>query len=163
MIDTAKRNTLKALTVAVAGVATAGHCIAGTGNRLTDGGESDRQDSALARIEVTTRVSADHNDIEIVLTNTGSESTTITQMTPSVTRVARGEFNFRELLRNGPVTLESGDSVTVPLTRKSVKLWSAASDGISTPLSANLRKTMSVVTDNSAYARLEIADYLAVA
>lgn len=164
MIDRAKRNTLKALSVAVAGVATAGHVVAGEVSQLATENMFNREsDITLARIEVTTRISVVNNDIEIVLKNVGSEPTTITQMTPSVVRVARGEFNVGGLLNNGPVTIEAGKSVSVPLTRKAVKLWSAASDGVSTPLAANLRKTMSIVTDSSAFASVDIPDYLAIA
>ena len=163
MIDKAKRKTLKVLSVAAGSAATAGSAVAAGFTSASGEVEKVTDDPLLAEIGVSTRVSALHNDIEIVLTNRGSDRTTITQMTPSMTRVARGEFNFQSLLKDGPLTLEAGESVSVPLTRKAVKLWSAASNGTTTPLSANLKKTMSIVTDGSAYARVDIADFMAVA
>lgn len=163
MIDKAKRNTLKTLTAAVAGAVPASQLIAHGVNQSDSAQLHSNGGRALAQISVTTRVSAIHNDVELVLTNTGPEVTTITHMTPSVARVARGEFNFGELMKKGPVVLDVNRSVSVPITRKTVKLWSAASNGTATPLAANLRRTMSVVTDNSAFAEVNIADYVSIA
>ncbi len=168
MIDKAKRKTLKVLSLSAGAAAAAGSAMAMSTRVLA---QYDTQaagqaaaalqvDKPLANITLSRRVSVTNNDVEIVLTNSGHDATTITHITPAVTRVARGEFNFSSLLSQGPLTLRAGESVSVPLKRKAVKLWSASSNGATTPLSAGLRKSMSIVTEGSAFASVNIPDYL---
>ena len=165
MIDKAKRKTLKVLSAAAGSVAVPGAAIAGAsraGMLPTDVTAGTADDAQLAEIDISTRVSALHNDIEVVVTNAGSESVTITHMTPGVTRVARGEFDFSRLLKNGPLQLASGESVTVPLQRKAVKMW-ASPDSVSrapvnnSALSDRLRSAVSIVTEGNSFASVTVA------
>ena len=164
MIDKAKRKTLKVLsavaTVALPGVMTAGTSQAG--GLPTHVTAASAEGLTLAEIDISTRVSALHNDLEVVVTNIGSAPVTITQMTPRVTRVARGEFDFSRLLKNGPVQLACGESVTVPLQRKAVNM-SALPGSFShatlnnSALSDRLRNVVSIVTEGNSFASVTVA------
>ena len=165
MIDQAKRKTLKVMS-ATAGVAAVPGTVLATSAMANSlpltAGTMSADDALLAEIKVNTRVSAIHNDIEIVLTNSGSEPVTITHMTPSVTRVARGEFDFSKLLKEGPLHLTAGESVTVPLEHKAVKMWTSpdgvAKSTVQNPaLSDRLRNSISVVTEGNSFASVTVA------
>lgn len=164
MIDRAKRKTLKLLSVATGSAMAAGNVVAAGIRSLSaerTHGHSD--DAPLAHIHISTRVSALRNDIEVVLTNTGEAPAKITRMTPAVTRVARGEFDFSALLADGPLVLPAGESVTVPLTYKTVNGASANTGSASPTLALKLRQTMSVVTDDAAFAQVDVSDLSAFA
>ena len=152
MIDRNKRNTLKKMALGTtalgAGMVTGGAAFAGLPG-LRESLSVDEPE--LGSIEVTTRVSATKNDLEIVVSNAGQQPVNITQMTPRTLRVPRGEFDFSSLLKNGPLRLEAGQAVTVPLKRMPVQVAASAQT-----LSDSLRKSMSVITDNNAYASVTI-------
>ena len=161
MIDQSKRKTLKTLAVASGTIATGGVSAAvpfASADQISDSFTSSDTHRELGQIEVTTRLSALHNDLEVVITNTGSESVAITQMTPSVARVARGEFDFSTLLENGPLHLQAGASVSVPMQQKAVELGASLP-----PLSDVLKNTMSVITDTDSFASVTIVEGAAVA
>lgn len=153
MIDKAKRNIIKALTVAAgAGVTLAagsGHTASGfilSGSSAALGG-----DNPLADITVSSRISSVTNDIEVVIKNTGASSATITQMTPSYTVTHRGQFDFSKLLDGGELNLTPGQSVSVPLEQRRAV-------GQSAPLMESLRKSMSIVTEGQSFAKVNIVD-----
>lgn len=152
MIDLAKRNTLKALAVTTAA---AGSAAFASGLLGQPENTHTNTDPELAEIEVTSRVSVQHNDLEIVFTNTGKTATTITQMTPHQIHVARGDFELATLLKDGPLTLEAGESVTVPLAHKPA----AASTGMNhsaTSLKYVIKNNVSIMTDHDAYAKVSV-------
>ena len=175
MIDKSKRKTLKALAAtATAGVATSLNAGAAkpslpvetrpgrgidpaTGNPAT-GNEVQRD---LGQIEVSRRVSATHNDLEIVITNTGDQTVIITDMTPGTLSLARGEFNFSALLDKGPLHLDSTESVSVPLQRTTIasnRLRRTSTHALQGSLTDSLRNSMSIVTDSNAFASVTILE-----
>jgi len=105
----------------------------------------------LGQIEVSTRISSKTNELEVVMMNTGSESITITHLTPHVASVARGEFNFAALLKDGPRRLEAGEWVVVPLQHKPV-----FAGGKTSSLQHVLKRSMSVVTETDSFASVSI-------
>jgi len=126
-----------------------------TGNIPSDFQQPYRE---LSQLDITTRLSAINNDLEVVVTNIGSEAVTITQITPNVARVARGEFDFSALLEDGPLHLRSGASVTVQMQHKPVNV--AASFP---PLIETLKNTVSVITDTDSFASVTIGKGAAIA
>jgi len=163
MIDKSKRRTLKTIVVASGTIAIGGvSATVSLGSASQQPGQRLRGDSPsfqeLGQIEITTRLSALKNDLEVVITNTGSEAVTITQMTPGVARVARGEFNFSAVLADGPLHLSSGASVIVPMQQKPVNVAATLP-----PLSEVLKNTVSVITDADSFASITIVEGAAVA
>lgn len=161
MIDKVKRQTLKRIGVSALAATTVGitgHSLAfvntesGVSNVLADALE-------LADIEVSTRVSAIGNDLEVLITNVGKQKTTITQLTPSVTMTRRGQFDFSELMKDGSIALTPGQSISVPMRPHTVQLSgneTATQQGYS--LSEALRRSMSVVTENNSFAKITVFD-----
>ncbi len=159
MIDKNKRKTLKALSVS------AGMLAAGTGGAAAAFGEPVNDVGNMpvisdAQIQVTTRVSALSNDLEVVLTNASKQPVVITQIAPQSTQVTRGEFNFSELFSDGAVSLKGGESVSVPLRHKPVSL--VATDQYSS-LTESLRKSMTIVTQGDLVAKLSVAEFASFA
>ncbi|MFK8076453.1 MAG: hypothetical protein AB8B84_07695 [Granulosicoccus sp.] len=161
MIDQVKRNTLKRIgltTATVAAGAVGSHTFANASSYLAnDRSLSDVQ--SLADIRVSTRVSSVTNDLEVLIKNIGPESATITQLTPSVTLTKRGQFDFGQLLRDGDVVLAPGQSLSVPMKPHAVAFNAADSaSGQARTLTDALRRSFSVITDNEAFARVEVSD-----
>lgn len=167
-MDRTKRQTLKRIAgVTVAGT---GFCIAnntlassaiGLGSRHTDDKDTD---ASLSSINVHSRLSASTNDIEVVITNIGDQAARITQLTPSQTNTQRGVFHFSKLLDEGELVLAAGQSTTVPMTPHSgvVDIATQAAQHARS-LSAALRSSFSVITDNSAFARVNVMDGIKLA
>lgn len=157
MIDKSKRKTLKTIAIASGTIATggvSGAVLAGSPDPLSTGNiPSDFQHPyrELGQLDITARLSALNNDLEVVVTNVGRDAVTITQITPNVARVARGEFDFSAVLEDGPLHLQSGASVTVPMQHKPVSV--AASFP---PLTETLKNTVSVITDTDSFASVTI-------
>lgn len=152
MIDHSKRKTLKTIVVATGSVAAGGVSASTllTNPEFTaDDVTATMQD--LGQIEVSTRLSVEKNDLEVVLTNVGNDSVNITHMTPKVARVARGEFDFSALLKNGSLQLEAGESVTVPLQRKPVNVAAPVAT-----LTDTLKNSISVITDSNSFASVSV-------
>ncbi len=164
MTDIAKRKTLKviAMTAAATASATLGNMAIATAageNPLTDAGSDSPE---LANIDISTRISAYRNDLEVVLTNSGQAPVTITDMTPRSAVVPRGEFNFAALLADGPLHLQPGAEAIVPLRHRNVSLLnSVPMAGHS--LADTLRKSVSVVTEGSAFASVTVHEMTALA
>lgn len=163
MIDHDKRKTLKTIVVATSTVATGSVSAAYSPARLKCATQRRKASPSIAvqelgQVEVSTRLSVKTNDIEVVITNAGHEQISITQMTPRIARVARGEFDFSELLSNGPLHLEAGASVTVPIQHKPVSAAVSASS-----LSDVLKNSMSVIADTDSFASVSILESTAVA
>jgi len=161
MIDTVKRNTLKRMGLSAAVVAATGWT--GTAFATYTVNVEDAGDNALslANIQVNTRVSALTNDIEVLITNTGDQTTRITQMTPSETSTGRGRFDFNALMANGDLTLAPGQSVTVPMSAHKVVVngsLPAHPGQQAQSLHAALKRSFSVVTENDAFARVSIVE-----
>ena len=101
MIDKCKRKTLKKLAVGTGVVSLGGVSFtADIGTQFAEEISTATAGVELGNIEVTTRVSAIQNDIEVVLTNTGRQPVNITELTPHTIDVARGNFDFSSLLKN---------------------------------------------------------------
>ncbi len=174
MIDRSKRITLKkmALGAGAMGAGLTGTGAFGAGMETSGAAFADlleqraAETPELGNIEVTTRVSAINNDLEIVLTNAGQERVNITHMTPHTLRVPRGEFDFSSLLNRGPLTLEAGQSVPLPLKRVPLRLQQHRLPVHLTPtnqsLTDTLKKSMSVVTDTDAFASVTVPGIAAV-
>jgi len=161
MIDKSKRYTLKTLAVGSGTLISGALTVSGVSAALSPDTRSGITQSVfqeLGQIEIATRLSAVKNELELLITNTGNESVLITQMTPAVARVARGEFDFSALLKDGPLHLRSGESVTVPMQHKPVHVAASVSS-----LSDVLNNTMSVITDSNSFASVTIAEGVAVA
>ena len=166
-IDQDKRNTLKkAAGIGVGSVAlVASSSIAGLAHSASFSPVSSATDVAadvvndLADIEVRTTVSAVSNDIEIVLTNTGSEHASITDMTPAEIHTARGKFDFNALLDNGSLELASGENIRVPIQHHTVDVLNSNQllAGSSGSLKKKLKDTVSIVTNGDSLAVVTIA------
>lgn len=159
MIDQSKRRTLKSLAVGASAIAggslTMNSAAFAAPVSMTDAARTvSLEDIELGSIDVYTRVSVANNDLEVVLTNAGKQPVNITQMTPAVTRVARGEFDFSALVKDGPLRMYVGESVTIPLKRKALAYTTSSS---ATPsLNKSLKETLSIITDDTAYASVSI-------
>lgn len=156
-----RRQALKgiaAATVASTGLGITGNTIAALPEQLKGDGNSE-----LANIEVHTRLSAATNDVEVVVTNVGDQTARITQMTPSQTNTKRGVFHFSKLMDNGELVLEAGQSVSVPMTPHTVVLDATSNTTRANSLSAALRSSFSVITENASFARVNIASGIRLA
>ena len=142
MIDKSKRRTLKALSVGAGTLTSAGlvgpafAALEIPGNRVG----SDKGD-----IEVTSRISALKNDIELVVKNSSSRPVAITNVAPSVARVARGEFDFSSLVKNGPLHIDAGASITLPLLHTPVSNGSVVASTMSV-IEDSLKRSLTIAT-----------------
>lgn len=161
LIDQKKRKTLKALSVS-AGVLASGTLGGAAVASISDIAAESSVRNADAAIHVATRLSVVNNDLEIVLTNASDKPVRITQIAPERTRVARGEFGFSALFKNGPVLLDGGASVSVPLQRKPVSL--VTNPGYAaTSLTDTLRKSMVVTTEGDLLAQVSVKEFSSIA
>ena len=154
MIDKLKRQSLKRIgmgAVAASAAGIAGHSMA---SMNTSSVVPATGSPPIADIQVSTRVSAVTNDLEVVVTNVGNRSTTITQLTPSVTVTNRGQFDFSQLFKDGDIALIPGDSVSVPMRAHAVQISALDTDKQRQSLSEALRRSFSVVTENELNARV---------
>ncbi|MBX2837621.1 MAG: hypothetical protein KTR35_12245 [Gammaproteobacteria bacterium] len=151
MIDQTKRRTIK--TLGVLGVSTA--AIAGSAgalaHRLFPGRSSSKFSSnatnaSAAEIRVHTRVSAETNDLEVVVTNISWAPTKVEAFVPAQIRTRRGTFDLSELVQNGPLELAAGKSAVVPMKRHRVVLDGTGIDDRRASLSDSLNESMQVYT-----------------
>ena len=161
MIDKVKRQTLKRITMSAVAATTAGiagHSIASV-NAMASVPNAVNTSLPLADIQVNTRVSAISNDLEVLITNVGKQSTTITQLTPSVTMTKRGQFDFGQLLSKGDITLSPGQSISVPMQPLAVQVNATdTANQQAQSLSEALRRSFSVITENDAFAKVTVSD-----
>lgn len=157
-IDKKKRKTLKGMAAAAGVTALSSIPVFATGSALTDkvpeSAKSARQVwppvAVKSPIELTTRVSAIRNDIEVVLTNTGRKAVTLTQLSPSQVNTPRGHFDLADLLREGPRQLAAGESISVPITHHAI-------DSAAGSLHQLTRTGLSIVTDADDFAAVSYA------
>jgi len=160
MIDKVKRNTLKrigmsAVVATTAGVATSSLAAKSFPSIANQGTESQQ----LADIQISTRVSATNNDLELLITNSGKQHTKIKQITPLVTSTKRGHFDFRQLMKDGDLALAPGQSVRVPMQRHAVQVGGTeTSNQHSLSLTDALRRSFSVLTADDSYAKVSVVD-----
>lgn len=162
-MDIAKRKTLKRI-ASVAAASSTGALLSSesladnTSNGLTQVDLAENL-SGLANFQVHTRISSISNDIEVVISNKGTQRTLITQMTPSQTSTSRGVFDFSKLLGDGPLELEAGKSVSVAITpHKSTASMIQPTTAQAQSLTRSLRSSFSIVTENEAYAMVDVLD-----
>ena len=164
-MDLIKRKSLKRL---------AGVVVAGTGFSLAKNTLATNQynlelnnsdvEASLSSLQVFTRISASTNDVEIVISNTGENTACITQMTPSQTSTARGVFEFSQLMDDGDLVLAAGQSVSVPMTKHPAKIGTPVSVAKqASSLTNSLRSSFSAITDNAAFARVNVAGNIKLA
>jgi len=151
MIDDKKRDTLK-----IMGAATAAVAMPSVLNAKAFGNDINAtsvNDNELANIDIKVRVSVTSNDLELLITNAGSDATNITQLTPSQLNTGRGYFDMQAMLANGPLNLKAGESITVPLVhRKDVSIL-----GVSNSLVGDLKDKVSIITDSNAFAAVSVS------
>lgn len=156
MIDKKKRDTLKIISTATAVAAapsllnakTFVSDVIGDVDATAAGIAND-----LATIDIKVRVSVTSNDLELLVSNTGTDATKITQLTPSRLQTARGYFDMQGLMADGPLSLKSGEGVTVPLTRQADNNLSSVSNS----LIKDLQERVSIITDNDAFAVVNVS------
>ena len=165
MVDQTKRDTLKhfaRIGAGVAGVTASANAISSIGQippstaTLTDGVPFDD----LADIEVGVKLSAQQNDLEVVIKNTGPAGVRITDMTPAQIKTARGKFDFQALFENGDLLLASGESVHVPLQHHTVALDGSTMQVQSSSLSKALKQNVSVITNGDSLAVVSVSNYI---
>jgi len=159
MIDQSKRKTLRN----VASIGIGGAALGVTGQSLAAIGQlaNHRKSIAsaqgeLAEIEILTRLSSTTNELEIVLTNTGSEASTITDMTPAQINTVRGKFDFNSLFKDGALKLNAGQSVVVPMHHHPVVLDGSSVGKRNLDLQSALHQNVSVITDGDSLAAVVI-------
>jgi len=152
MIDNTKRTTLKILAVTTGTVVTTSAVQASGILGIT--AEDTRVESAgqIARqVEISSRLSAQTEELEIVFTNSGHNSATIKQITPAKIHHAQGDFNLQSLLANGPIKLEAGESATIGLGHNSLNRNTALHHSAES-LSYVIRNNVSVVAESNVFA-----------
>jgi hypothetical protein len=153
-MDRNKRKTLKMLGATVAGsLSVSAVAVAGTVQSFSGSGVVPEKLPELSQVEVGTRISSQHNDLEIVMTNTGDQAISITQITPSVVTTPRGSFDLAAVNRDCP-TLAAGQCVSIPMQRHAVVLDDSTQAQRGQSLEKVLRERMSIVTDSDAFAAL---------
>lgn len=158
MVDHSKRETLKNVARVSAGIAIgsiSGNAAANSamqpGITKVDDHDLPFTNHELAELEITTRLSSNKNDLEVVITNKGASTANITDMTPAQINSPRGTFDFNALFNEGAVSLKAGQSVSIPLQRHPVSVSSSAN--IRTfPLSKSLKQNISIITDGDSLA-----------
>ncbi len=148
MFDVKKRDTLKIL-----GATTAVAAMPGILNAKQVVNSFSDVSAGLANIDIQVRVSVTSNDLELVVRNTGVEKTSLTQVTPATLQTGRGYFDMQSLVAKGPLSLEPGKSVSIPMS----KAQSVGFSGVSNSLVEDLRKQVSIITDNQAYAAVSVS------
>jgi len=162
MIDKSKRQTLKGL------AAVTGAAIAGTLPMMASAASTSEVKvtrpyqvwppvALPQQIAVTTRISTEDNDLEVVLTNQSNQPVTITQLVPSQIDTARGSFEFSQVLENGPRQLKAGESIYVPIEHHSVVLGEQTA---LKSLQETLQTDLSIVTDADIFAAVNYSAML---
>jgi hypothetical protein len=161
MIDRAKRKTLKRVGALSAAASLSGvvHA-AGLRSDAASPGEVLFDDTELGSFSLRTRVSAQTNDIEIVLTNTGDRAATITQMTPHTVTTRRGQFVLGDVLGDdGRLSIDAGQSVSVAMQRHPVVLDASDISHRAASLSQTLRQSASIVVDGKSFAPVTVVPH----
>ncbi|MEE9322366.1 MAG: hypothetical protein V3U76_18140 [Granulosicoccus sp.] len=155
-MDRNKRNTLKLIgATAIGGLSASAVAVAGersfAGSNAVAG--SAKPLPVLSQVEVASRISSQHNDLEIVLTNTGEQTISVTQITPSMVDTPRGSFDLAAVSRGRP-SLAAGQSIRIPMRRHAVVLNDSSRAQRGQSLEKILRERMSIITESDAFAAL---------
>lgn len=146
--DPSRRTTLKLIGAVAASAATVGTTVVNAGTRT--GNE-------LPVINVHTRVSATTNDLEVVIANVGETDADILQLTPGETTTRRGRFDFTSVTDdNGALYLAAGDSVTVPMRRRTVVLDGSDMTTRAQSLTDTLKRGLSAQLADGQFATLSV-------
>lgn len=163
MVDQAKRKVLKG----VAGMSVGSIAFAtstGALSQLNNVSENQPEllpQSDLAELQVSSRLSVQTNELEVVVTNTGKVPANITDMTPAEINTPRGRFDFNALLENGSIQLDVGKSISVPMQHHKVVLDGSTITNRSVLLSEALQQNVSIITDGDSLAAVEVVNSLA--
>jgi len=158
-VDQQKRRTLKGV------AAVTGATLVGTLSTIVSAESAPSVPTETARqvwppvksssqLTVKSRVSSETNELEIVISNEGSEATTITQMTPTRLPTPRGSFNISNVLSDGPRHLAAGESVSIPMQHHAVVLNGSTMLDRQRSLNDALKATLSIVTDRDYFAAI---------
>lgn len=138
MTDSAKRNTLK--TLATTGIALA---IPGLNAKsLTD--DTNNRAQSIGKSTLSVESQRPINELEVLITNHGKNRATITDITPPRIFLQNGDFCLEELVKDGELTLEPGQYITVQLTKH--KKCNTALDHSVASLNDVLRNNVSIMT-----------------
>lgn len=99
------------------------------------------------------------NDIAVVLTNNGSEASTITAITPLQVSLARGSLDFDKLLNGCPLSMAPGESVEIPLEHHPVTADDIAVTSyghFDRSLQAQLKEQVSIETEGQLVAKVSV-------
>jgi len=121
--------------------------------------ESKEQSPDLGEFSLHVTHSWAQNDIAVVLTNNGSETRSITAITPLKLSLARGSLDFGKLIQDGPLSLEPGETVEIPLEHKQANAASNTATGygyFDRSLQLQLRKQVSIVTEGQSVALISV-------
>lgn len=165
MVDKARRNSLKqgaGIGAGVFAMATGTSAVAQFANMPQTNSSAPTRSALvdLVDVEVSTRISKQTGELEVVLTNVGSVSANITDMTPAKINTVRGEFDFDALFDDGHLQLEIGESVSVPMRHHAVVLDGGRIQDRSAALHDLLIKNVSIVTDGDSLAAVRHVDAL---
>lgn len=122
MTDASKRRTLKGLAAVAAGTASAGLSSSVLANN-TNPNVFDKG-STNDHLNFETKVSAQTNDIGVVISNPGNETLSINTLTPHEITTFRGKIDLKPLTEGKPLVLAPGEQVSVALSAhdKSLKI-----------------------------------------
>lgn len=161
MVDQAKRKTLKSVAgVGIGTVVASTGALAAIANNASQQAPMESLNNDLSEIEVATRMSSSTNELEIVITNTGSNVANITDMTPAEINTVRGRFDFTPLLKDGGFSLKFGESVVVPMQHHKVVLDGSTVKKRLADLNSALKQNVSVITDGNALAAVTVNHHL---
>ena len=121
--------------------------------------ELQAQSTGLGEFSLHVTHSWAQNDIAVVLTNNGSETRSITAVTPLRLSLARGSLDFGKLIKNGPLSLEPGETVEIPLEHKQANVASNTATGygyFDRSLQQQLKQQVSIVTEDQSVALITV-------
>jgi len=156
MINHLKRRTLKAA-LAIAGTAVTGLSSAAALSPPVSDRATTKDTTDLHRgFDITTRHNPNTNDIDIVITNTDDKPVTITRVFPDSLSTTRGTFKTSIITANGPVTLNSQQSVAVPLTHDAMNVFRQSRTLPTTSVRQAVRQQMGLVVNHNQMATLTV-------
>ena len=116
MTDFSKRNTLKTIAGSAAAVAVAPMASASSLLNSTSDPAHQALNNSRANVQISSRISAESHELELLISNPGDSAATITEIYPSRVFDAKGTFELEAIAGNGKTKLEAGESITVPMT-----------------------------------------------
>jgi len=114
--------------------------------------------SALGEFSLQVHHSWASNDLAVVITNRGTETRSITAITPQRLELPRGVIDFASLLESGDLSLAPGESVEVPLTpvlHKSI-LSGNGYGHFDRSIQNMLKERVSITTESEAFAAVTV-------